>query len=57
MKTAAYFSFDKPLAENMGKKISDQNVSGDMEGLLRPDLSYNITEAYDFVKTELLGKI
>ncbi len=44
----------KEFSENMEKKISDRDFLGDMEGLLRPGLSYNITEAYEFVKKELL---
>lgn len=47
----------KEFSENMEKKISDQDFLRDMEGLLRPDLSYTITEAYKFVKKELLEKI
>lgn len=47
----------KEFLDNMEKKILDQDFLGDMEGLLRPGLSYNITEAYEFVKTELLEKI
>ncbi|MGN6394833.1 MAG: nucleotidyl transferase AbiEii/AbiGii toxin family protein [Mucilaginibacter sp.] len=43
--------------ENIEKKIADQDFLGDMEGLLRPGLSYKITEAYEFVKKELLEKI
>ena len=41
----------------MEKKISDQDFLADMEGLLRPGLSYRITEAHEFVKTKLLEKI
>ncbi len=47
----------KEFLENMGKKILDQDFLGDMEGLLKPDLSYKISDAYEFVKTELLEKI
>jgi len=47
----------KEFSENMEKKMSDQDFLGDMEGLLRPGLSYKIIEAYEFVKTELLEKI
>lgn len=43
--------------ENMEKKILDRDFLGDMEGLLRPNLSYKIIEAYKFVKKELLEKI
>jgi len=47
----------KEFLENMEKKILDQDFSGDMEGLLRPGLSYKITEAYELVKKEILEKI
>lgn len=47
----------KEFLENMEKKILDQDFLGDMEGLLRPDLSYKITEAYEFIKKELLEKV
>ena len=47
----------KEFLANMEKKIEDQDFLGDMEGLLRPELSYKITGAYEFVKTELLEKI
>lgn len=47
----------KEFLENMEKKILDQDFLADMEGLLRPGLSYKITEAYEFVKKELLEKI
>ena len=43
--------------ENLGEKISNQDFLSDMEGLLRPDISYEITHAYEFVKKELLEKI
>lgn len=44
----------KEFLENMEKKILDKDFLGDLEGLLRPDLSYKISEAYGFVKKELL---
>lgn len=47
----------KEFLENMEKKILDQDFLGDMEGLLRPDLTYDINNAYEFVKAELLEKI
>lgn len=47
----------KEFLENMEKKILDQDFLADMEGLLRPGLSYKIIEAYEFVKSELLEKI
>jgi hypothetical protein len=47
----------KEFLENMEKKILDKDFLADMEGLLRPGLSYKITEAYEFVKKELLEKI
>lgn len=47
----------KEFLENMEKKTLDPDFLADMEGLLRPGLSYKVTEAYDFIKTELLEKI
>jgi predicted nucleotidyltransferase component of viral defense system len=47
----------KEFLENMAKKIEDKDFLGDMEGLLRPGVSYGIINAYEFVKTELLEKI
>jgi hypothetical protein len=41
----------------MEKKILDQDFLGDMKGLLRPELDYNIQNAFEFVKTKLLEKI
>jgi predicted nucleotidyltransferase component of viral defense system len=43
--------------ENMEKKILDPDFQGDMNGLLRSGIEYEIAEAYDFVKTNLLEKI
>ncbi len=47
----------KEFLENMEKKMLDQDFLSDMEGLLRPGLTYNIENAYQFVKKELLEKI
>jgi predicted nucleotidyltransferase component of viral defense system len=47
----------KEFLENMEKKIEDADFTGDMSGLLRSGISYNINEAYQFVKTNLLEKI
>ena len=43
--------------DNMEKKIADKDFSSDIQGLLRPNLSYDIAKAYELVKTELLEKI
>ncbi|WDZ99448.1 nucleotidyl transferase AbiEii/AbiGii toxin family protein [Mucilaginibacter sp. SJ] len=47
----------KEFLENMEKKILDKDFLADMEGLLKPGLSYDINYAYEFVKKELLEKI
>lgn len=57
MKEEANNITQKEFLENMEKKIVDPDFLSDMEGLLRPSLSYNIMEAYEFVKTNLLKKI
>lgn len=43
--------------DNMDRKMSDQDFLVDLQGLLRPGLSYDIAKAYEFVKKELLEKI
>lgn len=47
----------KEFLENMAKKVEDAEFMGDMNGLLRSGIEYNITEAYEFVKREILEKI
>ncbi|GAA0875442.1 nucleotidyl transferase AbiEii/AbiGii toxin family protein [Wandonia haliotis] len=47
----------KEFLENMEKKIEDADFIGDMNGLLRSGIAYDINEAYEFVKTNLLEKI
>ena len=47
----------KYFLENLQKKITDKDFLGDMEGLLRPGLSYDIEKAYDLVKKKLIDKI
>ena len=47
----------KEFLDNLEKKIADQDFLSDMQGLLRPSLSYDIVKAYEFVKNELLEKI
>lgn len=47
----------REFLENMEKKIDDADFKGDMNGLLRSGITYDINEAYEFVKTNLLVKI
>lgn len=47
----------RQFLENMEKKIADQDFLGDMKGLLRPGLDYDVHEAYELVKKEVLLKI
>lgn len=47
----------KEFLENMEKKIEDADFTGDMNGLLRSGIAYNINKAYEVVKTNLLEKI
>lgn len=47
----------KEFIENMEKKIEDTDFIGDMNGLLRSGIEYNINSAYEHVKTNLLEKI
>lgn len=57
MKEENNSATQKEFLDNMEKKISNQDFLADMEGLLRPGLSYKITGAYEFVKKELLERI
>jgi hypothetical protein len=43
--------------QNMEEKIGDPDFLGDMQGLLRPEIHYDIEKAYEFVKKKLLEKI
>lgn len=47
----------KEFIENMEKKIMDADFMGDMNGLLRSGIEYDINKAYEIVKTEILEKI
>lgn len=47
----------KEFIENMEKKIGDADFLGDMNGLLRSGVAYDINEAYALVKKEILEKI
>lgn len=43
--------------QNMEEKIRDPDFLGDMEGLLKAGINYDIEKSYGFVKKELLEKI
>jgi len=47
----------KEFLLNIEEKENSAEFSGDMEALLRPEISYNQTEAFDWLKTELIEKI
>lgn len=47
----------KEFLKNMEQKIEDPEFKGDIYGLLRTGIDYQIEEAYDFVKNHLLEKI
>lgn len=47
----------KEFLENMEKKIEDADFTGDMNGLLRSGIAYDINEAYELIKSNLLEKI
>lgn len=43
--------------DNLEKKMTDKDFLGDTRGLLRAGLNYNVEDAFEFVKRELLEKI
>ncbi len=57
MKAEGNSITQKEFLENMEKKIEDADFIGDMHGLLRSGIAYDINEAYELVKKEILEKI
>lgn len=47
----------KELLMNLDKKILDPDFIGNTKGLLRPEVTFNISEAYEIVKKELIERI
>lgn len=47
----------KLFVENIDKKILDEDFIGDTNGLLRPGIVYDVVEAYEQVKKEILEKL
>lgn len=45
------------FVDNMQKKIMNKDFLSDMTGLLRPEINYDITEAYRFLETDILETI
>lgn len=43
--------------ENMRLKEADPNFIGDMEGLLRPEISYHQGEAFDWLRAEIIDRM
>jgi predicted nucleotidyltransferase component of viral defense system len=42
---------------NMEEKIKDKDFIGDISGLLRPGINYNISTAWDFLRRNIISKI
>lgn len=51
------FVSKKEYLDNLALKIKDPDFRSDTETLLRPDIIFDIDEAYELVKNELLGKM
>ena len=47
----------KEFLLNIAEKENNPDFTGDMEALLRPGISYNQKEAFDWLKTELIEQI
>ena len=47
----------KEFLLNIEVKENSTEFTGDMEGLLRPEIKYNQSEAFSWLKTELLERI
>ena len=47
----------KEFLMNIEQKEIDPNFTGDMEALLRPEISYNQVDAFEWLKNELIEKL
>lgn len=47
----------KEYVMNMEEKMQDPNFKGDMEALLRPEITYDQAAAYEWLQHELIAKI
>ncbi|MDT4879807.1 hypothetical protein FQZ97_1155150 [compost metagenome] len=47
----------KEFLENIEEKIEDADFTGDMNGLLRSGIAYDVNKAYGLIKKEILEKI
>ncbi len=43
--------------QNLDEKMNDPNFLGDIEAIIRPEVKYNVEEAYKLVKTKFIEKI
>lgn len=47
----------REFIRNMDDKMKDDTFKGDITGLLRPEVKFDINDAYELIKQELLEKI
>jgi len=47
----------KEFIDNMADKIKDKEFIGDISGLLRPGINYNISEAWEYLQNNIISKI
>lgn len=47
----------KQFIQNMEAKMLDADFHGDLAALIRPDEKYNQEEAYELIKTEIIGRL
>ena len=47
----------KEFLLNMEEKMKDNMFLGDVKALIRPDVKYDMDEAYEIVKRQLIEKI
>ncbi len=47
----------KDFIDNMEDKIQDKEFIGDISGLLRPGINYNISVAWAYLKQNILSNI
>lgn len=47
----------KAFIDNMEEKLQDEEFTGDISGLLKPDINYDTSVAWDYVKNSIVNKI
>jgi len=53
----AFITEWKEYITNLEAKMKDKEFLGDISGILRPDVKFNMTEAFELVKKNIIEKM